>query len=67
LASATFLATQQVTFRDHADELAALVDYRQSADAMLEHQVRRLFDWGIRTDACRAKCHHVSCDHSGLL
>ena len=58
---------QQVTLRDHANQVSVVVDHRQSADAVLEHQACCLFYWGIWTNACRPERHDVSCLHSRLL
>jgi hypothetical protein len=42
-----FRTTNEITFRNNADQLACLVDYRQSADVMLQHFICGLDDGGL--------------------
>ena len=45
-----FAAAQEVAFRQHADQGALLVDHRQPADVMLQHQARGLQHGRILVD-----------------
>ena len=58
--------TQEVAFRQHADQVAVFVDHRQAADVMLEHQPRRLQHGCIRIDRDHLAGHHIFGVHGSL-
>jgi hypothetical protein len=52
-------AAQKITFSDDARHSPVLVDHRQAADPMLQHQPQRFEDRGVRRDGDHVPGHYV--------
>jgi len=64
---AQFAAPQKIAFGHDSDQLAFLVEDRQTADAVLEHQPRSFKDRFVRVDANHFWRHHVFDSHDPTL
>lgn len=65
--SADLAATQEVAFRNHADQVASVVDDGQPADVHPKHDLRGFLDRRVRGYGDDVSRHDMNCVHFLVL